>query len=293
VTLANGVYYVLAGSQTSLTATVTSAAGTPAGTVTFMNGTQLADPTQSAQDLNANGQVTFTLENLQAGAAPGGTTYNLTAVYSGDTDFAGAQVTVSVQIIPASVLITASPASLSAAAGTPVSSTLTLESLVGFANTGVNITCDIATVPSYAECTFNNPQPALTSGGTTTTVVTLTTNIPTNIPSSSSRLPARSSPFALAGVFGLGLLGLGLRKRKLISRGFFQVVCLVLLLAGSMAGFTGCTNSSYTHTPPAPNYVTPSGTYPISIVVTDESTGQQYSVPFTLPVTITSASAGS
>jgi hypothetical protein len=294
VTLANGVYYVLTKSDTTLTATVQSPLGTPTGTVTFMNNGQVADPTQENQPLDANGQVVFNLENLAAGS------YSLTAVYSGDTNFASyASAPVAFQIIPMSVLITANPASVTTPAGTPVSSTLTLESLVGFANTGVNITCNTATVPSYAECTFNNPTPAVCSppgttaapcSGTTTTVLTLSTNIPTNIPSSSGNLPAQPSPFALAGVFGLGLLGLGLRKRRLISRGLFNVVCLTLLLSGAVVGFTGCTNSGYTHTPPAPHYVTPAGAYKISIVVTDEASGQQYSLPFALPVTITSAS---
>lgn len=295
VNLAGGVYYILVKSDTTLTATVQSGVGTPTGTVTFMNGSQPADPTQVNEPLDSDGQVVFSLENLTAG------TYNLTAVYSGDSNFAAITSTpVPLQIIPKSVLISSSPASVAATAGTPVSSTLTLESLVGFANSGVNITCDTATVPAYAECTFNNPQPALCAAplpgqtaqcpSVTTTVVTLSTNIPTNIPSSAGNLPAQPAPFALAGIFGLGLLGLGLRKRRLVSRGLFQVLCLTLLLAGSILGFSGCTNSGYTHTPPAPHYTTPAGTYNISIVVTDEASGQQYSLPFALPVTISSAS---
>jgi hypothetical protein len=256
-----------------------------------MNNGQPADPTQVNQPLDANGNVVFSLQNLPAG------TYSLTAVYSGDSNFATLSSSpVSFQVLPPSVLLTATPTTVSTAAGTPVSSTITLESLVGFsAQGGVNITCDNSTLPQYSECTFNNPQPELCAPpgqpsancyDTTTTVVTISTNIPVNVGS----LTTDSSPFALAGVFGLGLLGLGLRKRKLISRGLFHVVCLTLLLAGTVMGFTGCTNSGYTHTPPAPHYVTPGGTYKVSIIVTDESSGQQYSLPFTLPVTITSSS---
>ena len=287
----NGVYYVLVASNTTLSVTVSSGVGTPTGTITFMNGSQPADPTQVNQPLDANGQVTFNLENLTAGTQPGGVTYNLTAVYSGDTNFATeTSAPITFQVIEPSVLLSASPASLSTPAGTPVSSTITLQSLVGLsASGGVNITCDNTTLPQYSECTFNNPQPEFcaapgtsTCFPTTTTVVTLSTNIPVNVGS----LRTQTSPFALAGVFSLGLLGLGLRKRKLISRGMFQVICLTLLLAGSIAGFTGCTNSGYTHTPPAPHEVTPSGSYNVSIVVTNEASGYQYSLPFTLPVTI-------
>ncbi|MGB6133435.1 MAG: Ig-like domain repeat protein [Acidobacteriaceae bacterium] len=278
----NGSYYVKAQSNTTITATVSSTLGAPTGTVTFMNPAtgQPADPAQVNEPLDANGQVTFNLQNLAVGS------YSLTAVYSGDSNFAGAtSAAVSFQVLPTAgaVLITASPAAVSASAGTPVSSTLTLESLVGFsAPGGVNITCDNTTLPQYSECTFNNPQPDIAAGGTTTTVVTISSNVPVNVGS----LREQASPFALAGVFGLGLLGLGLRKRRLIGKGMFHIVCLTLLLAGSIAGFTGCTNSGYTHTPPAPHDVTPSGTYNVSIIVTDEASGQQYSVPFTLGLTM-------
>ncbi|HTV82994.1 MAG TPA: Ig-like domain repeat protein [Acidobacteriaceae bacterium] len=292
----NGVYYLLAGSTSTLTVTVTSPlTPSPTGTVTFMNGTAVADPTQGvqgAQPLDAHGQAVFSLSNLAAG------TYSLTAVYSGDSNYAtvtSTPVTFQVLALP-SVLITSNPTSVSTTAGSPVSSTLTLESLVGFSATGgANITCDNSTLPAYSECTFNNPQPALCAApgqpstncySTTTTVVTISSNIPTNIPTSARGLPPETSGFALAGVLGLGLLGLGLRKRKLISQGLFQVVCLTLLLAGSVVGFTGCTNSGYTHTPPAPHYVTPSGTYKVSIIVTDEASGAQDSLPFTIPVTV-------
>lgn len=286
----NGAYYVKAQSNTTITATVASTLGTPTGTVTFMNTAtgQPADPTQVNEPLDANGQVIFNLQNLAVG------TYSLTAVYSGDSNFASApSAAVSFEVLPTvgGVLITANPTSVSTSPGTPVSSTLTLESLVGFsAPGGVNITCDNTTLPQYSECTFNNPQPDICAppgttaspcSGTTTTLVTISSNIPVNVGS----LPDQASPFALAGVFGLGLLGLGLRKRKLISKGMFHIVCLTLLLAGSIAGFTGCTNSGYTHTPPAPHDVTPSGTYNVSIIVTDEASGQQYSLPFTLGLT--------
>jgi hypothetical protein len=283
----NGVYYVLVNSTSTITVTVSSTlTPSPTGTVTFMNGSQPADPKQVNQPLDANGQVVFSLQNLPVGS------YNLTAVYSGDSNFAQTSGTpVTFTVLQPSVLLTASPTSVSTTAGTPVSATITLESLVGFsAQGGVNITCDNSTLPQYSECTFNNPQPALcpppgiSSANcypTTTTVVTISTNIPVNVGS----LPSES-PFELAGILGLGLLGLGLRKKRLISRGLFNVVCLTLLLAGAVAGFTGCTNSGYTHTPPAPHYVTPSGTKNVSIIVTDESSGQQYSLPFTLPVTI-------
>lgn len=82
------------------------------------------------------------------------------------------------------------------------------------------------------------------------------------------------------------MLGLALRRRANFNRYLLNLVCLALFFAGTMMGITSCTNSGYTHTPPVPVYTTPSGTYKISIQVTDTSTGLVESQPFTLGVTI-------
>ena len=179
-----------------------------------------------------------------------------------------------------------------------MASTITIQSLVGFsALKGANITCEISpadTVPSYSECTFNNPQPIICSpvGNSTcapaTTVLTLSTNIPVNIPvaSNTHRSQPFGAPLSFAGIFGLGLLGLTLRRRAIFNRSLLNLICLVLFLAGTVMGITSCTNSNYTHTPVVPVYTTPSGTYKISIQVTDTTTGVVESLPFTLGVTI-------
>ncbi|MGP8250482.1 MAG: Ig-like domain repeat protein [Terracidiphilus sp.] len=282
----NGVYYVGTSTTTDVTANVSSTLGVPTGTVTFMNGTAAV----GTATLDANGNAT-----INAGALPAGV-YNLTAVYSGDENFSSlTSAAISFQVIPQSVLISASPTSVTTTAGTPVASTLTLSSLVGFsAPNGTNITCvDNSSMPKDAECTFSVPQPDLCaptsgSGNTcqpTTTVVTVSTNIPVNV-GSLERERSRTSPLALAGLFGLGLLGLALRRRRLFNRYFLGAGCLVLFLAASVMDITSCTNSSYTHTPAVPKYTTPSGTYNVSIVVTNPSTGQVESLPFILSVTI-------
>jgi hypothetical protein len=66
------------GQSVTFTATVTGSGGTPTGSVTFMNGTAtLATKTLSG------GSASFTTTSLAAGS------YGVTAVYSGDTTFAG------------------------------------------------------------------------------------------------------------------------------------------------------------------------------------------------------------
>jgi hypothetical protein len=297
----NGVYYVLLGGTTTLTANVSSSLGTPTGTITFMNGTTAVG--RGTPD--AHGNVSFntgTLGGTTDLAAAG--TYNLTAVYSGDQNFSPGKSSpaVTFQLIPPSVLMWASPTSVSTAAGTPVASTISIQSLVGFsAINGANITCNNSTMPSYSECTFNVPQPDIcapsnlpgnTCTGITTSVVTISTNIPVNIPPTAGSLPMdkpRGSPLLLAGVFGLGLLGLALRRRVVRNRYLLNIVCLALFLSGAVIGVTSCTNSTYTHTPAIPQYTTPSGTYNVNIILANETTGAQESLPFTLGVTIQQA----
>jgi sugar lactone lactonase YvrE len=285
----NGIYYVQK-EQTAitLTANVSSTLGVPTGSVTFMNGSTAEGTSQ----LDANGNAVFVTNVLAVGS------YNLTAVYSGDQNFAlVTSPAVAFQVISPSVLITANPTTVSTPAGTPVAATITLQSLAGFsANNGANITCNIATLPYYAECTFNVPQPDICAPktgnpctGFTTTVVTISSNIPVNLPPAAARVQTHgsgTSPLIPAGIFGLGLFGLALRRRAIFNRYLLNITWLALLLVGAAMGFGGCTNSSYTQSIKVQQYTTPSGTYNVSIQVTDPSSGALESLPFTIPVTI-------
>ena len=67
------------GQPVTFTATVTSTAGTPAGTVTFMDG----PATLGSSTLNASGQATLTASSLLAGS------HSMTAVYAGGGGFSG------------------------------------------------------------------------------------------------------------------------------------------------------------------------------------------------------------
>jgi Bacterial Ig-like domain (group 3) len=274
------VYYVPLGTNTKVQATVVSKLGTPTGSVSFMNGSQVADPTQNPVVLDANGNAVFSTENLPAG------TYNLTAVYNGDQNFSSvASPVVPFLVIPPSILITADPATLTTTAGTPVQTTLTLNSLVGYEakqKGGAQIACDNTTVPQYSECTFDVPQPIVLAGGAGTTTLTISTNLPVNVGS----VPASSNPYTLASLFGLGVFGLAFRRRLNRYRSKVSILSLILLLAGLAMGVSGCTNSGYTKTPPAPHVVTPSGTYNVRVYATDPVDGTVKTLPFTLSVTV-------
>lgn len=284
----NNVYFVKQGSTTTMTATVkvTAKVGSPTGSVTFMNGTT----TLGSSALNASGTATFNTSNLAAGPSTSqlGQTYNITAVYSGDQNFASTtSPVVAIVIVPPSVLITANPATMTTKAGVAVQSTLTITPLEGYApKPGATLYCDNSTLPQYAECTFDVPTldiydaDAAVPGTPVTSHVTISSNLPVNV----GKVQRRPSPVAFAGLFGLGLLGLAFRKRMRFSA-LMTELC-VALFAGSMIGLVGCTNSGYTHTPPAPQVTTPSGTYHVSIYTIDLTNNQRSSLPFTLTVTI-------
>lgn len=277
-----GVYYVKLGTATTLSAAIASSKGTPTGSVSFVNGTAVVDPTQNPVPLDANGGATFSTLNLAAGS------YSLAAVYNGDQNFSMATATVvPFQVIPPSVLITANPGAVSTTAGTPVQATLTMQSLVGYEatnrqNGGVFLACDNTTVPKYSECTFDVPQVQISVANPGISTVTLSTNLPVNVGS----VTRRSSPIAFAGLFGLGLLGFAFRRRVTVYSKVLGSLSLMLILAGASLGAVGCTNTGYTTTPPAPHVVTPGGTYNIRLYATDPVTGMVKTLPFTLPVTI-------
>jgi len=282
VTVFAGSTYVNLTSQTTITASVTSSVGTPTGTVTFEQNGQPVDPTQVAIPLNASGNATFSTTNLTQGV------YNLTVVYNGDVNYASVTTPIpSFQVIVPSVQVAATPATATITPGTPATVTLTLEPLVGF-DQQVDVECVTSSLPPNSECTFNNPEIGVGDNGTaaSTIVMTLSTNVPVNGGTTSSSLE-RSEPWSLAGIFGLGLLGL-LAGRKRFSRNL-TMMGLVLVLAGACIGMTSCTNAGYSTPPPVPVAKTPAGAYQVQIITVNPQTGQQNSltVPvFTLPTTV-------
>ncbi len=293
----NGVYYVLQGGTGTLQANVSSKVGIPSNDVPVT----LTDATQGSL-----GSMIYTSgQNWTFDTGPLRTdSYSVIASWAGDINYSPVQTTVPVtfQLTPPTVLLTASPASLTTPAGTPVAATISIQALVGFtAPSGANIICNVSKLgapnfPPDSECTFSASQPFIcpptpTNGPCTaaTTVLTLNTNVPVNILSTASNTQRPQhvrSPLALAGIFGLGLLGLALRRRAIFNRYLLNIVCLALFFAGTVMGITSCTNDSYSAPIHVPTYTTPAGTYNISVQVTNIQTGALESLPFTLKVTV-------
>jgi hypothetical protein len=172
-------------------------------------------------------------------------------------------------------------------AGAPVQSTLTVTPLEGYSpKLGAQLYCDNSTLPQYAECTFDIPTLDIydAKGAPVTSHVTISSNLPVNV-GALRKQPSGPSPIEYAGLFGLGVLGLALRRKTRLNVKMFTAICLVVL-AGATVGLGGCTNSGYTHTPPSPQVVTPTGTYQVSIYTIDLTNNQRSSLPFTLTLTV-------
>ena len=304
-----GNIYVQSANPVWITGSVTSKVGTPSGTITFMQNGKPVDPSQGvngAIPLNGNGIASFSLQNLPVGM------YNLTAVYSGDVNYAKQSSPLpAFQVIIPRVQVTQKTAGIvNITPGTPAQVTLSLMPLVGFSG-DVSLECNSSDapvpinppspstmLPGYSQCTFlyANTVTGTTSVGKvldqngqaqeSTIVVTISTNVPVNGGTATSEV-RRAMPWSLAGVFGAGLLGL-IAGRKRLNR-YLMLVCLGAVLSGTFMGLTSCTNAGYSTPPPAPKVKTPSGTYNVQIITYDRTALQQNSLKipaFTLPVQV-------
>ena len=185
---------------------VTSEAGNPTGTVTFMVGSTPACDAQPGQPpatvpLDANGQVTFQSRCFQplnvTTYPPLITSYTVTPTYNGDSNYVtstGSPITFNVLRNP-SVVIAANPTAMTVSAGSTVGTNLMLTSLLGYGSyleapaggaagsacllsgAGCNgkrnnytlpLTLGCNGLPAHATCTFTYPSTPHTCSATVT-----------------------------------------------------------------------------------------------------------------------------
>jgi hypothetical protein len=233
------------GSSFTLTGTVPAGA---TGTVSFYNGTTLL----GTGTVGSAGTATLSLSIATAG------TYNISAIYTGDTNYSGSTSASMVQVVimTPSFTLTASPASLTIARGAVGTTTLTITPKGGYTGT---LTFACGTLPSKATCTFN---PATVVVGAA--AVSTTLSIGTGGASTSAALPKAFDMHGAiyAGVF-LGLLGFARRKRLIKSAGLLvALVCLA-----GLGAITGCGGNNA----PSTANDTPAGSYTISVTGTATS----------------------
>lgn len=220
------------GSNVSLNAAVTPGSGSvmPAGTVTFLDGTNQLGTGM----LNASGVATFSTDSLAVG------THSITAAYGGNANFAAstsAAATVTITATsPASFSVSGSPVTVPAGATTGNTSAISVTPVSGFTG-NVALTAVISNSPAGAQ-----NMPTLSFGSTTPVSVTsasaasATLTIMTTAPSNSSQLHKRSARQnrLLGGVSVMAcMLSFGWPWRRNFWRGRLGVlVCLAILSMG-------------------------------------------------------------
>jgi Bacterial Ig-like domain (group 3)/MBG domain (YGX type)/PQQ enzyme repeat len=230
------------GANVTLTATVSSTAGTPGGVVTFSNGsTALGTGT-----LNGSGAATLNTTALPAG------TNTITAVYAAAGNFAASTstavtVTVSAPVSPAaSYTVSANPSSLTVEQGAAATTTLTFTPTGGYKDT---VSLSYSNLPANVSCVFSQNQVIFTGNNQSVNVVmTMQTGTQSTVNQTPLGAPLPTALLALAFWWPGSLTGIAVfaRKRKLAKIGLSWQICLLLLCTLAFAaGLSGCGGGSY------------------------------------------------
>jgi hypothetical protein len=272
-TLTSSLNPANAGQTVTFTATVTGASFSglpPAGSVSFSDGTTVLGTAPLVSSSGGASTAAFSISTLAVG------THSITAAYVPAAGYATSAATLTQTINPAPVDFTITLASPSVTLQTYQTSTttVTLASLGGFADT-LGLTC--GSLPTNVTCTLTPNSAKLAANATAAASLYLSTvtipsrnalNRPVSAPEFPINLALMLSP---AGLF----TALAARRRRR-----FSVLNFVLLAAFSMAALTlaGCGSLIY----PLPSAVP--GTYTIPITATGASTGLTHTAQLTLTI---------
>ncbi len=232
VTLTSSVNPVLNSNPTILTATVTSSAGTPSGTVTFYDGTA----SLGIATLNASGVATLSATFSTNGQ------HILIVTYGGNGPYQPASSPKFTQVVEdfSLALATGSANSATIILGASTQYSLVVAP-IGATTLAAPVALSVAGLPTGASASFN---PASVAGGAGTTPVVLTVNGPPltsslRLPTNPARPLHHGAPALLA--FALLPLGFLARRRRAIGR-------LLVLLVGIAAatGLSGCLSDQTT-----------------------------------------------
>jgi Pro-kumamolisin, activation domain/Bacterial Ig-like domain (group 3) len=260
-TLAASPTTVALSGSLQLTATVQSAtAGTLAGTVTFTIGSTSVGSATITPGATGTGSATLTVSATSAlGFVVGSNT--VLATYGGDANYATSSGSTTVTVNNPGITIKATNVTISANPGNSGTSTITLTSTGAYAGTAVVS----ATGSVNVDASFPAGQTgsvALSSGGTGTTTLTITTVSATgNIQKSpASRLSGRRIAAAGGTVAGCLLLLLipGIRRKR-------WPVALIMLVFLSVGAGLGCGGGG------GGGGGSPKGNYTITVTAADSS----------------------
>jgi hypothetical protein len=218
-------------SPVTFTATVTSSAGTPTGTVSFLDGT-----TSLGNGTLLSGVATLTTSALAAGAN------SITAVYSGDQNFAGSTSAALTQTVnnPAFSVSTPSTSATSQTVAPGGTATYTLDiTPVSGTSFPVVTTLSLTGLPSGATAAVTPPtwterSSASWSLAANTALTPLTLTI--QLPAQTAALEGRSA--FRGALLGVLLLPFAARMRK-AGRRWSGVLSVLLFMAAGMAMIAG------------------------------------------------------
>jgi hypothetical protein len=214
----------LASSPVTFTASVTATVGTPNGSVAFFDGsTQLG----SAAALST-GLASFTTSALAAGS------HAITAVYSGDTNFATLTSAVLTQTVESYTIGTPSGGSSSATLSPSGQASFVLA--VSPPTVGAPLTFTVTGLPAAATATFSPSTIPAASGPTN---ITMTVSVPNTAEVRPVKSPSRHDDLpVLLGLFVLPFAG-KLRKKPQRWLGLFLLSMVGVMMA---AGVSGCSS---------------------------------------------------
>jgi hypothetical protein len=246
------------GGAVTLTATVTPAPeGTPAGTVSFFNGSTLL----GAAIVNSSGVATFVTTSLASG------TDSITAVYSGNAGFAtSTSSALAVMVTAASTFaVTAPQTPFTVVAGGSVDVNITVPPIGGSYDSVV--TMSASGLPAGATDTFAPPTvtPGASGAGTVMTIQTA---------AKAASLPARHQqqlPFASI-ILAAGVCLVTSRRKRFAKS--IPLLLAILALVGGTLMLTAC-NGGFAGSTSAQSFV---------ITVTGSSGSQHISTTVTLIV---------
>jgi hypothetical protein len=255
------------GTNITFTARVSPASGSavPTGTMTFSNGSTALGTVQLS-----GGSASLTTNSLVTG------NYSVTALYSGDTSFAGSS-SPPVALMVVDLLMTAAQSSLTVTRGQTAQTTLTVTP-APLANFNPTVAFACSGLPAESSCLFR-PSSVTLNGASAATTLTVQTTAP------SARLQlgfGGNRLFYAAFLPGLLSILVANKKRKKGLSGSTQILVLACLMFSTVwwsACGTGGTSSSGSGNS---NPGTPVG--PSNVTITATSSGTN---PITKQVTIT------
>jgi sugar lactone lactonase YvrE len=254
VSLASSANPALVNNAITLTATVSSSAGTPTGAVSFLDGTTLL----GSGTLSAS-TATYTTSGLAVGS------HSITAVYGGDSDFLTVTSSALAEVIAKFTLVLTSGSSgtQTVAPGQAATYSFTIQAQTTALTTPVVFSA--RGLPSGASATFDPPSitPGLTASTLTMTIQTAQRSATASVVQSAQvhrdLLALGLAPFML----GMLLLPCsGTIRRAARGHGRKLSLLFLLVMATALGGLAGCGYSSgKTSTAPQSYTITVVGTY--------------------------------